>query len=113
MSLLNDSESSLIDSIRRLWDGLVLRPLLLGLALVLVLSTNVDTDVVKAPSQTTAAQQLATPPLPLSSQEQDRLRHRRVTEANLTGHTLTSAHFFAHQPVGDLSAKTSTPSKRG
>ncbi len=117
MASLKDSETSLIESIRRLWDNFMLRPMLLGLAVVLVLSANVNTDVVQVPStaqpQTTESQQLATPPLPLSSQEQDLLRRRRVTEANLTNHTLTSAHFFLRQPMGKLSAETSTVSEQG
>ncbi|MEL6228845.1 MAG: hypothetical protein AAFR24_02935 [Cyanobacteria bacterium J06627_3] len=57
--------------------------------------------------------QVTTPALPLSAQVRARLNHRRLTEAAMTSHNLTAAHFFGRRPAAKLSVETRKTSKQG
>ncbi|NEQ55197.1 MAG: hypothetical protein F6K11_34600 [Leptolyngbya sp. SIO3F4] len=100
-----------LGAVRRLWHDRIIRPLALGLA-VLMISANVSDGMTqkvplvekKAPHE--HHYQAETPPLPLTVQTRNRLhRHQFVTGASMTMHNLTAAHFFGRDSVSKLSSE--------
>lgn len=113
-----DKGVSLSNLVRRLGRGTLFQPIVLGLA-VLVFVTGVDTSVPQTASQEQfhlprQHQLVVTPTRPSSIEIKSRFNQRRLTEAAMTGHRLTEAHFFSHRTVvGKLPAEIRNIAQKG
>ncbi len=113
-----DRDASLLGLVRRLWLDQLRQPLVMGMVVLMVV-VNVSNGLTQAPSTVkaqgpaTEQPQTVTSLLPLSGQERARIHHRWMTEAVMTSHTLTAAHFFGRSGDGKSSAELQIMTKRG
>lgn len=116
MELLATYRDSFSRLIQRLWWDGIRHPLVLGLAVV-ILALNASTAANPVPSAvkfpTPQPQQLTTTVSPPSPSARERLRHRLVTGATMTGHSLTDSHLFNRRPTDKLAATNHDKSKQG
>lgn len=120
MALSINRMALLLRRVRRWWTDRTANFLALGMVVVIFAAglSNVpaqtESGATKAKSSPKQPQpQVTTPALPLSAQVRARLNHRRLTEAAMTSHNLTAAHFFGHRPAAKLSVETRKTSKQG
>ena len=112
---------SLFDRLNRLAVGRFVRPLV-AISMLLVLVVGPSSGVVQTLPSEGAVQshvhqsekEEVSSPLPLSLQTRVRLQqHQRVTVATMTGHKLTTAHFFSRRSPGTVSSEMQHKLNRG
>lgn len=109
----------LLGRVRRWWTDRIANFLTVGMVVVIVAAglsnvpTQTESGATKTKSPPEQQPQVTTPALPLSAQARARLNHRRLTEAAMTSHNLTAAHFFGHRPAAKLSVQTHKTLKQG
>lgn len=109
----------LLGRVQRWWMDRIANFLALGMVVVILAAgfSNVPdqtkANATKAKSPPKQQPQVTTPALPMPPQARARLNHRRLTEAAMTSHNLTAAHFFGHRPAAKLSVETRKTSKQG
>ena len=117
MAPLIDHAALLLGRVQRWWMGRTVNSLILGMVVIIFAAGlgNVPAHIQSAGTQAKSPQriQVTAPALPLSAQARARLNHRRLTEAAMTSHNLTAAHFFGRRPAAKLSVENRKASKQG
>ncbi len=112
---------SLLDLVRSLWMGKFLRSVATGLIVLIFLAANMGSGLTQAPpgmktkAKIAASEhhQSATAPLLLPKPAKALFHGQWMTEAAMTSHNLTAAHFLGHRVSKKLFATTQQLTKQG